>query len=177
MLFDLIDLEKLRRGCVYALMLLLLLLIQNVLLANVTPLGVHAAFLPVSVVCVGLFEGGVWGAMYGLAAGYFIDMSQSETTVLFMVLLALAGYFIGVLCRYELRRGFVTALVLSALLLALCALFQMFHFLFFTDTQTWPVLRTGLLQVLWSLPFVVVIYYPCRAIAGHDLFDPGKDRL
>ena len=45
----------------------------------------------------------------------------------------------------------------------------MFHFLFFTDTRAWPVLRTGLLQVLWSLPFVAVIYYPCRAIAGRDL--------
>lgn len=169
MLYDLIDLEKLRRACVYGLMLLILFLLQNVLLANVAPLGVRAVFVPVSVVCVGLFEGGVWGAMYGLAAGYFTDMAQSETTVMFMILLTAAGYFTGVLCRYELRRGFVTALVLSALVLSACALCQMFHFLFFTDTRAWPVLRTGLLQVLWSLPFVAVIYYPCRAIAGRDL--------
>lgn len=169
MLYDLINLEKLRRSCVYGLMLLVLFLLQNVLLSNIAPLGVRAVFVPVSVVCVGLFEGGVWGAMYGVAAGYFMDMGQSETTVLFMIVLAAAGFFTGLLCRYELRRGLVTALALSFCVLAICALCQMLPFLLFTATRPWPVLRTGLLQVLWSLPFTFVIYYPCRYIAGHEM--------
>lgn len=169
MLYDLINLEKLRRACVYTLMLVVLLLLQNVLLANLAPLGVRAVFVPVSVVCVGLFEGGVWGAMYGLAAGYFMDMGQSETTILFMLVLGVCGYFTGLLCRYELRRGLVTALVLSLGVLVICALCQMLPFLIFTDTSPWAVVRTGLLQVLWSLPFTFLIYYPCRYIAGHDM--------
>ncbi len=169
MLYDLIDLEKLRRACVYALMLVILFLLQNVLLSNFAPLGVRAVFVPVSVVCVGLFEGGVWGAMYGAAAGYFLDMGQSETTVLFMLVLAAAGYFTGVLCRYELRRGLLTALVLSAAVLTACALCQMLPFLLFTTTRAWPVIRTGVLQIVWSLPFTFLIYYPCRYIAGHEL--------
>lgn len=169
MLYDLIDLEKLRRACVYALMLAALFLLQNVLLVNVAPLGVHAVFVPVSVVCVGLFEGGVWGAMYGMAAGYFLDMGHSETTILFTLLLAAAGYFIGVLCRFELRRGLTTALLLSFLLLAACALCQMAPFLLAGSTRPWVAVRTGLLQVLWSMPFTFLIYYPCRFIAGREL--------
>lgn len=174
MLYDLINLEKLRRACVYALMLVILLLLQNVLLSNIAPLGVRAAFVPVSVVCVGLFEGSVWGAMYGLAAGYFMDMGQSETTVLFMLVLVVCGYFTGLLCRYELRRGLVTALVLSFCVLVICAACQMLPFLVFTETvRPGVVIATGVLQVLWSLPFTFLIYYPCRYIAGREMMGGG----
>lgn len=174
MLYDLIDLEKLRRACVYALMLVLLFLLQNVVLAPIAPLGVRAVFVPVSVVCVGLFEGSVWGAMYGVTAGYFMDMGQDETTILFMLVLAVCGYFTGLLCRYELRRGLVTALVLSFCVLVICALCQMLPFLVFTETmRPGAVFATGALQVLWSLPFTLLIYYPCRYIAGHEMVGGG----
>lgn len=169
MLLDLINLAKLRRAVVYALFLALLFLVQNLLGAYVAPLGVHAMFIPAAVVCVALFEGGVWGAMFGLVAGYFADMGFAENSVLFTLLFSVIGYFTGVLGKYTLRKAFVTALVLSAGALLLAAFCQMFPFLFFKDTRIWPVLKTGLLQVLWSLPFIFVIYYPCRAIAGHEM--------
>lgn len=168
MLFDLINLAKLRRGVVYALMLVLLFAVQNLLCAYVAPLGVRAMFIPVAVVCVALFEGGVWGAMFGLAAGFFTDMGFAENTILFTVLFPVVGYAVGVLGKYSMRKAFITALVLSTAALLLAALGQMFPF-FFRGTNVWAVLRTGFLQLLWSLPFVPVIYYPCRSIAGHDM--------
>ena len=169
MLLDLINLAKLRRAVIHALLLAVLFLIQNLLGAYVTPLGVGAMFIPAAVVCVALFEGGVWGAMFGLAAGYFADMGFAENTVLFTVLFAVIGYLTGVFGKYVLRRAFITALVLSAAALVLTAFCQMFPFLFFSGTKIGAVLKTGALQVLWSLPFVPLIYYPCRSIAGHDL--------
>lgn len=169
MLLDLINLAKLRRAVVYAILLLVLFLIQNLLVSYVALWGVRAMFIPVAVVCVALFEGGVWGAMFGLAAGYFADMGFAENTVLFTILFPVIGYFTGVLGKYTLRKAFITALVLSAAALMLAAFCQMFPFLFFEDTKIWPVLKTGFLQVLWSLPFIFVIYYPCRAIAGHEM--------
>jgi len=168
MIFDLINLAKLRRAFVYGLMLLVLFLLQNVLLAGVAPGGVHALFVPVSVVCVALFEGGVWGALYGLAAGYFLDLGMADSTVLFLLILPIIGFFGGLLCHYVLRRGFLTALVLSGATLILTALCQMFPF-FFSGTRVWAVLRTGFLQALWSLPFLLIIYYPCRFIAQRDM--------
>lgn len=168
MLLDLINLAKLRRGVVYALMLVLLFALQNLLCSYIAPLGVKAMFIPAAVVCVALFEGGVWGAMFGLAAGYFADMGFAENTVMFTILFPAIGYVVGILGKYSMRKAFITALVLSAAALLLAALGQMFPF-FFRGTKLWAVVKTGVLQVLWSLPFVPVIYYPCRFIAGHDM--------
>ncbi len=170
MFLDLINLAKLRRAVIHGLMLLLLFWLQDLLASYVTLGGVKALFIPAAVVCVALFEGGAWGAMFGLAAGFLADMGFAENSVLFTILFPLLGYTAGVLGKYVLRRAFITGLVLSAAALLLTALFQMFPF-FFRSSSFWAVLKTGVLQVLWSLPFAALIYFPCRSIAGQDLTD------
>ena len=89
MLLDLIDLSKLRRAIVYALLLAGLFILQNLILSRITVLGVHALIVPAAVVAIGLFEDGLWGGMVGLAAGYFSDMA-TQNVALFTVLLAAA---------------------------------------------------------------------------------------
>lgn len=169
MLFDLIDLAKLRRAIVYALLLMAVFLLQSLIGNRVTLLGVKALYMPVAVVAIGLFEGGVWGGLLGLAAGYFCDLGFAENTVLFTLLFPAFGFFAGVLGKYYLHKGFVSCLALAAAALIITSGCQMFQFLFFTDTNKWAVLRTGLIQTLWSLPFTVVAYFPCRSIAGHSM--------
>ncbi len=170
MFLDLIDLAKFRRALIHALLLVLLFWLQDLLASYVTLGGVKAMFIPAAVVCVALFEGGVWGAMFGLAAGYLADLGFAENTVLFTLLFPAMGYFAGVLGKYVLRRAFITGFVLSAAALILAALCQMFPF-FFRSSSFWAVLKTGVLQVLWSLPFAALIFFPCRRIAGQDLSD------
>ena len=169
MLFDLIDLAKLRRAIVYFLVMAGVFLLQNLVGDRVTLFGVKALYMPVLVVTIGLFEGGVWGGLMGLAAGYFTDLGFAETTVLFTVLFPVLGFFAGAFGKYYLHKGFVSCLALSAGALLIVACCQMFRFLFFTDTSKWAVLETGLIQTLWSLPFTVVAYFPCRSIAGHGM--------
>lgn len=169
MIFDLIDLAKLRRAIIYALLLAAVFILQNLICSRVTLLGVRALFIPVAVVAIGMFEGGVWGGLLGLAAGYFCDLGFCENTVLFTVLFPAFGFFSGALSKYYLHKGFLTLLVLSAAALLIASGCQMFRFLFFVDTDKWAVLKTGFLQVLWSLPFAAVVYFPCRAIAGHGM--------
>jgi hypothetical protein len=41
--------------------------------------------------------------------------------------------------------------------------------LFFTDTDAWAVWRTGLIQIGWSLPWAVPIYFPVKSIAARPL--------
>lgn len=166
MLFDLIDLSKLRRGIVYALLLTVLFAVQNLLVSRITLLGVKPMLVPAAVVAIGLFDGGLWGGFVGLAAGYFTDMGYPEHVVLFTVLLAAAGFFAGVLGKYLLHKGFVSYLVLTVLTLCIVTFCQMFRFLFFSGTAAWAVWRTGLIQVLWSLPWAVPVYFPCKSIAG-----------
>ena len=165
MILDLIDLSKLRRAAVYALLLAALFLTQDLLLIRITIRGVHALLIPAAVVAIGLFDGGLWGGFVGLAAGYFSDMGCPEQLFLYTVLLAAAGFFSGALGKFLLHKGFLSYMVLCAVTLGILTFCQMFRFLFFTDTAAWPVWRTGLLQILWSLPWAVPVYFPCKTIA------------
>ena len=181
MLLDLIDLSKLRRAIVYALMLTVLFILQNLIISRITVWGVHALIVPAAVVAVGLFEDGLWGGIVGLAAGYFSDMATGNV-VMFTVLLPAAGFFAGVLGKYMLHRGFMSYMTLALLVLALAAFCQMFKYLFLLDgdakafyalylggSSAWRVLRTGLIQTLWSLVWAVPVYFPCKLIASKPL--------
>ena len=167
MLLDLIDLSKLRHTIVYALLFAALFVFQDLLLSRITVWGVHAMILPAAVVAIGLFDGGSWGGFMGLAAGYFYDLGYIETTCFFAVMLALAGFFSGVLGKYLLHKGFVSFLALTVVTLIIITICQMFPFLFFSETvSVWPVWRTGLVQILWSIPWCMLVYFPYKSIAG-----------
>lgn len=169
MLLDLIDLSKLRRAIVYAVTLAIVFAVQDLLAARLPLWGVRPMMIPAAVVAIGLYEGGLWGGFLGLAAGFFYDMGYIEQSVLFTILLTAVGFFAGVLGKYLLHKGFVSymALVLAAMVLITVA--QMIPFLFFTETRDAAVWRTGLIQILWSLPWAVPIFFPCRAIAARPM--------
>ena len=166
MLYDLIDLSKLRRAVLYVLLFLGLFFLQDHVLSHVTVFGIKPLLVPAAVAAVGLFDGGLWGGIAGLAAGYFCDQGFTESMYLFTVLLTAIGFFTGVLGQFLLRRGFFSYAALAVLTLAAVTLCQMFRFLFFTETDAAAVWRTGLVQFLWSLPWSLPIFFPCRAIAG-----------
>ncbi len=166
MLFDLIDFSKLRRAIIYGLLLILLFIVQDLLLSHIRLFGVRPMLIPAAIVAIALFDGGVWGGSMGLLAGYFMDMGYAENLILFTVLLPALGFFAGVLGKYLFHRGFLSYLLLFIAAMAVITFCQMFRFLFFTDTTAWPVWRTGILQVLWSIPWAVPVYFPCKSIAG-----------
>ena len=182
MLLDLIDLSKLRRAIVYGLLLLVMFILQNLIVSRIALFGAKPLLIPSVVVAIGLFEGGVWGGLIGLAAGYFSDMGTSGHMVLFTVLLPAAGFFAGALGKYMLHRGLMSFLTLTLVTLLAAAFCQMFRFLFFVgeDTrqflalylpgrQMWPVWRTGILQTVWSLLWAVPVYFPCKVIAARPM--------
>lgn len=165
MLLDLIDLSKLRRAIVYAVILAVVFAVQDLLVARIPLWGVRPMMIPAAIVAIGLFEGAPWGGLLGLAAGFFFDMGYIEQTVLFTVLLTLIGFFAGVLGKYFFHKGFWSYIVLVLAAMILISAAQMIPFLFFTDTRDATVWRVGLIQTLWSLPWAIPVYFPCRAIA------------
>ena len=170
MLLDLIDLPRLRRAIVYAALLAAVFIVQDLFASQLPLRGVRPMLIPSAVVAIGLLEGGLWGGMIGLAAGYFGDMGCIEQLVLFTVLFPIAGFFSGVLGKYMLHKGFVSYMELAFLTLAVVALCQMSRFLFFTETlDAWAVWRTGMIQTLWSLVWAVPVYFPCKMIADRPL--------
>ncbi|MEG0035212.1 MAG: hypothetical protein RR743_00985 [Oscillospiraceae bacterium] len=92
MLLDLINLERIRKAIIYAGLILLTLLVQNIVLSRIAIFGVRAFIVPIIVVAVGFFEGGVWGAVFGLFMGVFCDISMNDVPVLMTVLCPLIGF-------------------------------------------------------------------------------------
>lgn len=168
MFLDLIDFSKLRRAIIYGLLLILLFIVQDLFASHIRLFGVRPMLIPAAIVAIALFDGGLWGGFMGLLAGYFMDMGYTEHLILFSVLLAALGFFIGVLGKYLLHRGFLSYILLVIASMVIITFCQMFRFLFFVDTASWPVWRTGILQLCWSIPWAIPVYFPCKSIAGHS---------
>lgn len=169
MLLDLINIQKVRRAIVYFGLILAALFVQNTILTKIPILGVMAMIIPSVVVAAAFFEGGVWGCVFGLVLGVFYDLSLAGSSVLFTVLLPMIGFASGSLSMFFINRRPLSFFFVSAAALIITAFCQMFGLLVFSQTEVLPILATGGLQVLWSLPLTFAAYYPCRKISGLDL--------
>lgn len=164
MLWDLINRQKLKRALLYAVYMLLVLLVQDALFSRISILGVKAMFVPAAAVAVGMFEGGVWGAVFSLVLGFLADISYGNTA-LFVALFPCIGFVSGALSRWLVNRRFFAYLCLSLFFLALTALFQMLELALMGQSLA-ALAWVGLWQVILSLPCAAVLYFPCKAIAG-----------
>lgn len=165
MLLDLINFEKIKRVILHLAVILVVLGLQNLLFSRISPLGVRPLFVPAVVVAIGLFEGGAWGASLGLVTGFLCGLRFHGSVLPFTVLFAAFGFLSGMLSLFFVNKRFFSYAVICAVAFALTAFCQMFRLLFFYGAAPGPLLYTGLLQTLWSLPFTFLIYFPVKAIA------------
>lgn len=149
----------LRRVLLYLLYLFLTLVLQNMVLTHIRPLGVCPFILPAAVVAVGMFEGSGWGAVFGLAMGLYADMAFVETTVGFALLLPVLAFGAGFVAQFFINRRFVGYMVVAAGALLITSLMQMLWVLV-SDSWSGAMLSTALLQTLWSLPLAALLYFP-----------------
>jgi len=169
MLLDLINFEKVRRTLLHLAVILVVLGLQTLLFSRIRPLGVTAMFVPAVVVAIGLFEGGAWGGTLGLVTGVLCGLRYSGSVVLFAVLFAAIGFLVGLLSQFFVNKRFFSYYMLCIPAFALTAFCQMFRLLVYYDAAPLALLRTGLLQTLWSLPFPLLIYFPVKNIVQHSL--------
>lgn len=76
-------------------LLFLVVVVQLSVMANVDILGGHPNLLLVTVVCVSLLRGAVFGAVAGFCAGLLADTGVFGTLGFTALLLTLAGYWTG----------------------------------------------------------------------------------
>lgn len=150
---------RLRRVLLYGLYLFLSLVLQNMVLSYVRPLGVCPFVLPAAVVAVGMFEGASWGAIFALAMGMFADMLFVESTIGFTLLFPMLAFGAGFVSRFFINRRFFGYLAIAAAALLITAVVQMLRVLV-ADAWAPVMLRTVLLQTLWSLPLAALLYFP-----------------
>lgn len=164
MFFDLISWGKLRKAVLYALILLLALLVQYLACGRIIILGVRPMFLPALIVALALFEGPVWACLYGLFLGLAWDLTV-DSHLLHCCVFAAIGFACGLLEMLFLNRRLFAYLCISFCAIAICGLAEGMHILL-AGTAFSVVLRTLLLQALWSLPLCLLFYLPCRFLAG-----------
>lgn len=171
-LLDLINFQKLRRVLLYIFCLVAALWLQFAVFSRIalpgTAVGVKPFFVPVMVVAIGLWEGGVWGGVFGLAVGIYCDGNLSGSTVTFLILFTALGFFAGVLADYVINRRFVAYLLLTLMALLLTALFQILPLWIFRGASPADLIPVGIFQTLWSWPFAVPAYFAVRAVARSD---------
>lgn len=165
-IFDLIDIAKIRRAILYCFCVLVTLTLQNSILCRISILGAKSLFVPVIVVAIGLFEGGFWGGLFGLLAGLFCDAASSDTTIFYSLLYPVIGFFSGLMADLVINRRFYSCVIVSALALILTAVCQIISMWIYKGAELSSLLPTAGLQTLWSLPFTVPAYFACKAISG-----------
>ena len=156
-----LDLKKinLRRLLLYFLYLFLTLVLQNMLLTHIHPLGVCPFILPAAVVAVGMFEGSTWGAVFALVMGIYADMFFIETTVGYTLLFPVLAFGAGFVSQFFINRRFLGYMVIAAGALLVTGLTQIV-WVVLRDSWSVSLLQTALLQTLWSLPLAVLLYFP-----------------
>ena len=147
-LLDLVNLDKLRRSILYALMLIVVISVQELILSRVTIFGARAMIMPLFPIAVGMLQGGAWGMVFGLLCGILCDAMFSETLVLFTLIMPALGFLAAAAERF---------------------LIQALRVFLLYNGEVLPMLRTALLQTAYSLPFIFAIYFPCRALAERSL--------
>lgn len=168
-----INREKVRKGLCYFLVIIATLMIQDLLMPHITILKVRPLIIPVAAVAVGMFEGGTYGAVFGLFLGFFADMGFAENTVLFLVLMALLGFASGFAADFIINRSFIAFMAAAFTGLLFTAVIQMIR-PFILGSGAGRVILTGLLQTVWTLPFAALYYPVIRAISRH--FDGPSER-
>ncbi len=154
-------LEKINFGKVsrYALYLIVVLILQNILFTQMRLFGVCPLALPAVAVAMGMFEGATWGAVFSLIMGIFADMAFIENTIFFTLLFPALSFLAGFVSNYYINRRFFAYMGAAAGGLLITAAAQILK-TSAMDTFSPVMITTGLLQTLWSLPFAALVYYP-----------------
>ena len=155
-ILEIINFGKVSR---YALYLLVVLILQNILFTQMRLLGVCPLVLPAVAVAMGMFEGATWGAVFSLIMGIFADMAFIENTIFFTLLFPALSFLAGFVSNYYINRRFFAYMGAAAGGLLITAAAQILK-TSAMDTFSPVMVTTGLLQTLWSLPFAALVYYP-----------------
>lgn len=156
--------QKLKRAILRVIILLLLYVLQTDVFNHLRISGICPLALPLAAVGFGIFDGGLKGGLWGLAAGILCDLSAGSSFA-FTILLTLIGFFSGFLSEFFLARGFPSFLTLSLGALLLCAFIQAMPAVAYLGMSISGAVRSVLIQTVYSLIFVLPVYWASRGIS------------
>lgn len=143
---------------VYALALLPVWFLEAYVLNRFPVAGVVPMLLPLAAVAVGVLEGGVAGAGFGLFVGVISDAISPGTGGGMTAGLALLGAGAGLLAQYVLSQNLLGCLLCSLAALCLIDLVRVSWNLIQGSASLAALLRVAVPEILWSLVFVFPVY-------------------
>ena len=159
-----INISKVLRYAVY---MLAVLILQNILFTEMRLFGVCPMVLPAVAVAMGMFEGATWGPIFSMILGIFSDMAFIENTVFFTLMLPAISFFSAFISNYIINRRFFAYMGAAILGLLIVAGGQLLKTAA-SDSFSMVMMKTALLQSLWSLPFAVLAYFPPARLSRAD---------
>lgn len=141
---------------IYGLVFLPVLVVDIAVTSRLPIRGIIPVLMPLCVAAVATLEGGAGGAGFGLFVGVLCDALYGYDGTL-TLLLPFCGAFTGIITRYALRQNVLGCLICSFFTLAFLDLFHMLYH-FFSGVAFLPLLAVAAAEILYSLPFVFLIY-------------------
>jgi len=164
---DLINLKKIRKAIIYLAAIIVTLGLQTLVFSRISVFGIMAMFVPVIVVAIGMFEGGVWGGTLGLVTGVLLDMALASGGVTFTVLLPIFGFFSGVFARFYINKKLFPCILLCLACLFITASCQALPLWFFGESAFVVMMKAALLQTLYSIVFSVPAFFMIKRLAKY----------
>jgi cell shape-determining protein MreD len=156
---DFLTPRRLKRVLWYAVYMLVVLIVQDMVLTQIRPGGVCAFIPPAAVAAVAMFEGAVPGAVFALVMGVFTDMFTPGSLITYTLLFPVIAFGVGMLAQFFVNRRFMGFMLLALAALLLTAAVQTLV-IALKSSGSFSAIWTAILQTLWSLPFSALVYFP-----------------
>ena len=166
MFFDIINLKKIRKAIVYLAVIVIAVGFQTLVLSRISIFGAKAMAVPVLVVAIGMFEGGVWGGMLGIVTGVLLDDALAGNALTFTVLMPIVGFLSGFLSELCINRKIVPCIALCAAALLAAAVCQALPLWLSGGARISALLPIVGLQALYSMPFSPAAFLVCRTLGN-----------
>ena len=147
----------------YALLLFVTLLVQDVFLGKFTLLGIHLTLLPLLTCAAACHTDAGSGGVFGLCAGLLWALGGGADGGATLVCLTASGVLSGYLCDAVLHRRCLTGILCALLSLSVCGFGTLLMQFFLNDAGLWG-LRLTLRQILLSLPLSPLFYWAAKII-------------
>lgn len=153
------------RWTMYALLFLVVMMVQTVVLGNRTLLGTHPSFVPVVITCVCLREGPERGGTFALLTSLVWCLSGADQGSASLLVLTVLPVFGSILCRAVLANRFFPCLLISFFVLAVDQLL-IFVLKYFFDRMVPELFLEQLVPcVLVSILIQPLVYWLVKCIA------------
>jgi hypothetical protein len=144
--------------------IIIVYIFQSMVFTYISFNGVFPVLLPIAVVGIAMFEGSSRGGGYGLLAGMLCDVAFNQPVIVMTVVLTVVGIVVGVLSETVMARGFPTFFLCCFSALVLTSFVSMFSLVFFSGVDFSALVRTGVLQTLYSIIFTLPFYPIVRSL-------------